>query len=113
MKKAILIIISIMLAIMIGCTENTGNKCEKLIYKSKEDKVEPYSYNAATKTFMYRSITVLKFETKDKKTIELKTDTTNQQYENLKTGEEYLVEYDDDCIYNIDNSCAKQDENER
>lgn len=109
MKKVILVIISIMLVIMTGCT---GNKCEKFIYKSKEDKVEPYFYNSMTRSFMYRNITVLKFETKDKKTIELKTDTTNQQCENLKAGEEYLVEYNGDDICNIDNRCAKQDENE-
>lgn len=110
MKKVILAIISIMLVITTGCT---GNKCEKLIYKSKEDKSEPYFFNSITKTFTYRNVTILKFETKDKKTIELKTDAANQQCENLKAGEEYLVEYNGDDICNIDNGSAKQDDNER
>lgn len=112
MKKVIFAIISIVLVMTQGCT---GNKCvkEKMIYKSKEDKVEPYLYNHAIKTFMYRNVTILKFETKDKKTIEFKTDATNQQYENLKAEEEYVVEYSGDEICSIDNNDIKEDNNER
>lgn len=103
MKKVILVIISIVLVMVQGCTGNKYVK-EKMVYKSKEDKTEPYFFNSATKTFACRNVTILKFETKDKKTFEFKIDATNQQYENLKAGEEYVVEHNDDEICSIDNN---------
>lgn len=109
MKKVIFAIISIALVIAQGCTGSKYVK-EKMIYKSKEDKVEPYLYNSATKSFAYRNVTILKFETKDKKTIEFKTDA---KYENLKAGEEYVVEYNGDEICSIDNNYLKENNNER
>lgn len=81
-----------------------------MIYKSKEDKLVPYLYMASTKMFLYRNVTILKFETKNKRTIELEIDSTNQQYsnilkneiDNLKDGEEYVVEYNGSEICSID-----------
>ena len=103
MKKVIFAIISIVLVMTQGCTGNKYIK-EKMIYKSKEDKVEPFFYNTMTRTFEYTNVTILKFETKDKKTIEFKIDTANQKYENLKSGEEYTVEYNGDEICSVDNN---------
>lgn len=108
MKKVILVIISIVLVMIPGCTLNECKK-EKMIYKSKEEKAEPYLYNSAIKSFMFRKVIVLNFETNDEKTIEFEINTTNQQYSNLKVGEEYVVEYNSNEIISVDDRYIKED----